>query len=1112
MRKKLGYRDAVVVLGGDPAALTALDRALAAALSVATGGLSGTVLSAFDAQGRIFRVGRDLVVSLRDRLQGTKGADRAQRLEAAHTVIAVSAFFDALGSSDLPFRSRDLHLTREEEMRLAGGVPAGLELVESLLTVAPPRPTAFLPYEHCLDALESWYRRMSSEMRAFARELTIWDDLDSAAQAKADHYFSEVLCKEAVVRYQELYAQLAVEVTEFGFWSGQVDQQATRAEVRHSLANMESLLLPLSSGRKPADIALALSSAYRTALGRPILAEGQTPAGVRLPSLEESYLDPDFRVSAVEAGELSADEDWWAAVPARGDLTEYLGDALTLPEAATAPLMVLGQPGAGKSALTKVLAARLPPSDFLPVRVVLREVPAEAEVQDQIEYAIRATTGVRLDWPNVAQAAGAAIPVVLLDGFDELLQATGVSQSDYLLKVAKFQQREADQGRPVIVLVTSRIAVADRVRYPDGTMALRLEPFRDDQIESWLLTWNACNAQPISSRGLKPLTAGTLTRHRVLASEPLLLLMLAMYDADTNALQDGEGAAREEDFDETGLYEELLTSFAAREVAKSHDGTSAGELPALVERELQRLSLIAFSIINRRRQWVTETELDADLAALLGQPAAQRSGFRTPLTQAEAAIGRFFFVQRAQAVLEGEHRQTFEFLHATFGEYLAARLTVQLASDLLNHRSSLVVGKATADDDLLYALLSFAPLSSRQILRFVQGICRRQVPDADRDRLADLLIQVLADSDTRTEHRYRAYRPAPLPTSSRHGVYSANIVLLTLALQPTVSAARLFRTSNPSNDPPGMWHRRVLLWRSAMTEPDWTDMGLALSIRHTWLGNDRDLEISLSSTPRRNPEPIDPYWHYGYPPSSPRRDNAQWHRAYWGSIFYKMDISGGTNDSAVRHAIEPLFRWIGASVTTFHGSASGHASSVAHDLMHLWLSRALDRDDSNLADAYERLSIIFDSHLLWDTQMQVDAVKLTLHFLQLDAARLPTATTIRCLKAAVNLAEQDDTILKLTLDGTLSALRAGSGNESQRETLTQIAADILSIMQNHGLHAALLAWITLHSGDAAYAHLFTERPKEFMAKITHSSIQETHPDLLMQAQSIVAAMDRPAVL
>ena len=667
-------------------------------------------------------------------------------------------------------------------------------------------------------------------------------------------------------------------------WSGQVGQQAPRSEVRRSLADIESLL-SLSSGLQPADVALALSNAYRAVLGRPILAEDQTLTGVRLPTLEESYLDPDFRVSAVRAGELSSDEDWWAAVPVRRDLTEYLGDFLTSPEVSTAPLVVLGQPGAGKSVLTKVLAARLPPRGFLPVRVVLREVPAEAEVQDQIEYAIRAATGLRMDWPDVARAAGAAVPVVLLDGFDELLQATGVSQSDYLLKLARFQQREADQGRPVIVLVTSRTAVSDRVRYPDGTMALRLEPFRSDQIASWLRTWNACNEQLITARGLEPLTAEDLSRHRALASEPLLLLMLAMYDADANALQRGSGTAGEEGIDETRLYEGLLTSFAAREVGKSRDSASAGELPALVEQELQRLSLIAFGIINRRRQWVTEAELDADLAALLGRPAAQHAGFRTPLTQAEIAIGRFFFVQRAQAVLEGSRMQTFEFLHATFGEYLAARLTVQLATDLLSRRSSLMVNAAMADDDLLYGLLSFAPLSSRQILRFVRSICQRQVPDTDRRRLADLLIDVFAASENRTEHRYNAYRPAPLPTSSRHGIYGANLVLLTLALEPTMSAARLFRASNAYNDPPGMWHRRVLLWRSAMTEQDWTDLALALCIRHTWLGDTRDLEISLSATPRKNPEPIDPYWHYRYPPSNQDRNEAQWHRPYWADYL-----------------------------------------------------------------------------------------------------------------------------------------------------------------------------------------------------------------------------------
>jgi hypothetical protein len=210
-----------------------------------------------------------------------------------------------------------------------------------------------------------------------------------------------------------------------------------------------------------------------------------------------------------------------------------------------------------------------------------------------------------------------------------------------------------------------------------------------------------------------------------------------------------------------------------------------------------------------------------------------------------------------------------------------------------------------------------------------------------------------------------------------------------------------------------MWHRRVLLWRSAMTEPDWTDLALALRIRQTWAGDSRDLEISLSPTPQPDPEKVDPYWHYRYPPSDPGRDQAQWHRPYWAAIFHKMDISSGTNDSGVRHAIEPMFRRIGASITTFHGSADEGASSLAHDLMHLWLSRTLDPDDTNLASAYNRLSIVFGSQPLWDVQMQADAAKLVLEFMQHDAVRLPAAAVIRYLKAATGLPGRDHAVLRL---------------------------------------------------------------------------------------------------
>jgi hypothetical protein len=66
--------------------------------------------------------------------------------------------------------------------------------------------------------------------------------------------------------------------------------------------------------------------------------------------------------------------------------------------------------------------------------------------------------------------------------------------------------------------------------------------------------------------------------------------------------------------------------------------------------------------------------------------------------------------------------------------------------------------------------------------------------------------------------------------------------------------------------------------------------------------------------------------------------------------------------------------------------------------------------------------------------------------MQHDAPRLPATTVTRYLKAASELADQDDTVLKLILEGALSALRTESVDGDQREMLTQIVADTLSAL------------------------------------------------------------------
>ncbi|HET6860389.1 MAG TPA: hypothetical protein VFH94_25250 [Streptomyces sp.] len=1088
----------MAILGGDSAALAAADQALGGALSMATGGASDALLNVANAQGRVLRLGRDLTAGLRERLGGSERAERTEKLAAAHAVLVVTAYFEALGEAELPFNLSELELTRREQIGLAGGSADADGFVLALAAGGIPQPAPHLPTEQVVRELEIWYRTLAIALAEFARGLALWDRLSATQAVAARLALVDGASAAAVRRYQELYAQLALEVPEFGFWSGQVEHQATRAEFRRALSGIEAALAGLTAPRPLCHVSAGLAAGYRAALSKPILTEGDAPTGVCFPTLGDGYVDPDFRVRAVaESAHTPAAEEWWESVPVRSDLTEYLAGALTSVASTTAPLVVLGQPGAGKSVLTKILAARLPAAGFLPVRVVLREVPADADIQDQIEYAVRALTGERASWPELIRSAEGSVPVLLFDGFDELLQATGVSQSDYLLSVARFQQREADQGRPVLALVTSRTAVADRARYPEGAVALRLEPFRQQQIGTWLDLWNRLNEPYLAANGLRPLSAAVAGRHQALASQPLLLLMLALYDAGGNALQ--HGADGGEPLGEAQLYEELLASFAVREVGKSEKALTDHRLAARVEQELQRLSLISFGMLNRRRQWITSAELELDLGALLGRSEPVTTDFRARLDPAEIALGRFFFIQRAQALRDDQRLATYEFLHATFGEYLAARLAVQLLEGLLDQRPALSLSRVGVDDDLLYVLLSYAPLSSRQMLRFV-GARIRLIGPEDRRRLGELLVTVMADHRNRTEHRFAEYRPMPRATSSRHGLYSANLMMLTLLLTGGVKASEVF----PGHaNPAGAWHRRVLLWRAAFTEPEWTDFAMALSVRHTWSGDSRELDIRPAVDGMPSPEAVDAYWHYGRPQGYAGMNvNTSWSRRYPEQIRHKMSVSGGTNDALVLHAVDPLFGWLGQAVTTFFATdQDSAATSVAHTLTGLWLGSSLGAPDDELAVVYERCMQFLGPWSVLDDVTRRRAALLVLGQLVGDVPRLPATVVARVLRT-LPLRNLDAHGLELVARTAMTALDTGaSGLQEHRVGLHAVWEASVSALQRESPARVLALWA--ESGGSRWAcDRFADTAVASLREMSEEQLRDVPPEVLAKVRDL----------
>ncbi len=803
MAKTYCYADAVQLLGKRESVLVAaLDRLVG--LGLFGGAVSGVseLLGWFDAKTDFVRLSHELLVKGGEKRSGVSRHSQTERLHAAHTVIVVVALFEAFERVELPFRFKELDLDKDEQHALVGlsGIFDGNGVL----------PSADRPYAQNLQAIAGQYERACRELLKLLEGKAVWTRLTADQRAHSARLLSD-LHRAALLRYQELIRKLGTEYPELGYWL-HADHDA---HVSAGLARLEEALVRTRVGAAPDDRRTALANRYRAVLDRPIIDPGQVPAGLEIPLTRQAYIDPDYQVFPMTGDAHPAELGWWRDLPPRSDLYQYLVGYLTSPKALTHPLVVLGDPGSGKSLLTKVLAARLPAEDFLTVRVELRAAAAEADLRRQIDQGLGMALHEDVSLTAMARAAGDALPVVLLDGFDELLQATGVSQTDFLDRVQTFQRDCADAGRPVAFVVTSRISVAGAMQIPLDTDVLRLVPFSDTNVEAWLEVWNRSNAGYFAANGLAALPARAVLDHHDLAEQPLLLLMLALYDAAGNALQ-----RHHDSLGKVDLYEKLLRRFARREVDKGQDVAAPDEDP--VEVELQKLSVVAFAMFQRGTKWVAGNAIDEDMTALLHAGVPQPThGLRRPLSEGDRVVGRFFFVQCAMAIRDEHRLHTYEFLHATFGEFLVARFTWTVLNDLRERES---VGRritgAQPDDSMLWALLSFAPLtSSNPVIEFLIEMAGAT---KHREELKALVQRLFSLSRMRRPRKLESYQPVPREEPARYAVYSLNLVLLHVVLA-RVCGSRDIGVRE--------WSKLAGLWKAELSDAEWRTLIESLYVR-----------------------------------------------------------------------------------------------------------------------------------------------------------------------------------------------------------------------------------------------------------------------------------------
>ena len=957
MRRGLTYADAATLMGGGSNALVrALDSALGGLLLVATAGTSELAISLFDAKSELTRLSENLARSLGQRQEGLGRLDRSKRMAAAHTVIVVTAFFAAVRDADLPFRQEVLRLGRRDQIAVASGAQATNntlgDLAEQLRDSAIPPLSPAMTISSTGRELGHFYRTLGGRLLDYISGLAAWDDMSETERQHTEVRLADEIPDEAVRGWETLFRQLATDFPELDFYVDRADHEATRRELGQVATGLAALQERLEgvSDRVADGTRDALVRGYRAELGRAIVNSGDVPAYLEIPTLHEGYIDPDYRVASVTSTDQIHTEEFWGTQPVHDDFAAFLVAYLSSVEAAERPLLLLGQPGAGKSVLTKFIAGRLPAQDFLVVRVVLRQAPADADIQTQIEDAVRRATGEQVGWPALSRTAGAALRLVMLDGFDELLQSTGVGQSSYLREVAAFQEREADQERPVAVIVTSRVAVADRAQLPAaGGVALRLEPFRDQQIEGWLGIWNGHNAACLARRDLQQLPLPAVLAHRALAEQPLLLLMLALYDADDNGLQREAGTLSTSD-----LYERLLGRFARREVAKNHPAYGDEETEAAAQDELHRLSIAAIAMFHRGRQWVTHAELDVDLQGLLNEPAKQRDDFRAPVTPGADTVGRFFFVHRVRSERAGQELTAIEFLHATFGEYLVARLIVnELATLLAVAELDLAGARAPQiNPDFLLDVLAFTPLTVRATVIETLAARLGEMALPRRDRLRRMLVPLFRAVATGTAGvRAGNYRPVPQTPAGRQAIQSLNLLVLTAMTGDGVTARELFGADVADADLLAAWRSTAMLWYAQCSQEGWHTLTQTVRIARLGDRRDRDLQINAPS-PGWLPEPIDPLWSAQLP------DDVIAPPFGWGSNMDDLKRTGAfLHDQLSDHLVHPVEVLPYAASApglsaSFAALPAGGAMSAMRALLEVWVASA-ERAHDRLVDAYD---------------------------------------------------------------------------------------------------------------------------------------------------------------
>ena len=824
-----------------------------------------------------------------------------EQIRAAYALICYTAYFDVLQDT-LPSTVREkLKLKFERKKELFEDSIETTETLQLAPTMSDIHCKVF-----CADHLTSLteikeqlteiYKRVSVNLIKMIREASIFEEKNEKDEREFEKLKKrlEKLPQKAIEVYQAQYIYLADQFNDFALFSQLENFEGIHHAIKRNkealelligttnkidvgLNNLNNLVNSITtdySAIQAQNIVDDLKKQYIALIQEPIIDDKEIKSdtermSLKFPKIVDAFIPQSYKCLSYQQRDIKLEDgSVWHEVPTQYDLDKFFIRYLYSPDSIDYPLIILGQPGSGKSLLTKVLSAQLMSKSYTVIRIPLREVNADDGVDILVEDQIKKDTNRPLSmqgYGGFATQFKEKPLIIILDGYDELLQAKGNVFSGYLEKVRRFQQDQKRMERPVRIIITSRITLIDKARVPINSAILRLMEFDSDQQEKWINIWNNINADYFVKKKINPFSLplkekGEKNSVIELAEQPLLLLMLAIYDSEANEL------AKINNIKRTELYDNLLCRFIRRErrryVAGFEDKTPE-EQEEIVDKEMNRLGVVAIGMYNRQEVVIRSRQLEEDLDTFKAHREDDSSKTHT-LKESESVLGGFFFIHKSTAQDVDAHSDSsesaYEFLHNTFGEFLAAdfilRNTINEVKDIFIDRQFKSTGlenKLSNPDSLdsgwLYCLM-FEPLYSRPVViemlrEHIDKALNRNLEiskfsfDIKKDIFIDNL-QYLIKNQLRMVLNTRNYpsvmRGGPLldrdiPLLGYLSTYSLNLVILACALSPEgfeFNEEEYMQSGKDKSDS-RPWDKLASLWEAWFSPADL--MGLSVILR-----------------------------------------------------------------------------------------------------------------------------------------------------------------------------------------------------------------------------------------------------------------------------------------